>query len=76
MLVLSRRESDRVVFPNLGITVHVTRIEGRTVRLGSRCRLLVGLDDRVGAVGRELLQKLHVAAGPLDREAIDQRVVP
>jgi carbon storage regulator CsrA len=34
MLVLSRRESDRVVFPNLGITIHVTRIEGRTVRLG------------------------------------------
>jgi carbon storage regulator CsrA len=34
MLVLSRRENDSVVFPNLGITVHVTRIEGRTVRLG------------------------------------------
>jgi carbon storage regulator CsrA len=34
MLVLSRRENDAVVFPNLGITVRVTRIDGRTVRLG------------------------------------------
>lgn len=34
MLVLSRHQQDQVVFPNLGITVHVLRIEGKTVRLG------------------------------------------
>ncbi len=34
MLVLSRREDDKIVFPNLGITVEVLRIAGRTVRLG------------------------------------------
>ena len=34
MLVLSRREDDKIVFPNLGITVEVLRIAGRSVRLG------------------------------------------
>ncbi len=34
MLVLSRRENDKVVFPKLGITVEVLRIAGRSVRLG------------------------------------------
>ncbi len=34
MLVLSRRENDKIVFPNLGITVEVLRIAGRSVRLG------------------------------------------
>jgi carbon storage regulator CsrA len=34
MLVLARRENDKLVFPNLGITVHVVRIDGKTVRLG------------------------------------------
>lgn len=34
MLVLSRRQNDKLVFPNLGITVHVIRIDGKTVRLG------------------------------------------
>src|SRR5688500_18773444 len=34
MLVVSRRPNDRIVFPKLGITVHVVRVEGRSVRLG------------------------------------------
>ena len=34
MLVLSRREADKVLFPALGITVEVTRVQGKTVRLG------------------------------------------
>ncbi|MFK7765853.1 MAG: carbon storage regulator [Mariniblastus sp.] len=34
MLVLSRRESETVVFPSLGISVEVTRVQGKTVRLG------------------------------------------
>jgi carbon storage regulator CsrA len=34
MLVLSRKESDRVLFPTLGITVEVLRIQGNTARLG------------------------------------------
>lgn len=34
MLVLSRRQDDKVVFPNLGITVKVLRLRGNVVRLG------------------------------------------
>ncbi len=34
MLVLSRRATDKICFPNLGISVEVLRINGNTVRLG------------------------------------------
>jgi carbon storage regulator CsrA len=34
MLVLSRRQDEKIVFPQLGITVEVLRIAGRSVRLG------------------------------------------
>ena len=34
MLVLSRREAEKVLFPNLGITIEITRVQGSTVRLG------------------------------------------
>ncbi|MGI9515823.1 MAG: carbon storage regulator [Pirellulaceae bacterium] len=34
MLVLTRREDQKVLFPNLGIAVEVVAIQGNTVRLG------------------------------------------
>ncbi len=34
MLVLSRREGEKLVFPNLGITLEVVRVRGSAVRLG------------------------------------------
>lgn len=34
MLVLSRGKDDRIVFPTLGITVEILRIEGNRIRLG------------------------------------------
>jgi carbon storage regulator CsrA len=34
MLVLSRRQNEKSLFPNLGISVQVIRIAGKTVRLG------------------------------------------
>ncbi|NLY00836.1 MAG: response regulator [Rhodopirellula sp.] len=34
MLVLSRREGEKLVFPNLGVTLEVLRIKGNTARLG------------------------------------------
>lgn len=34
MLVLSRRESDKVLFPSLGISVEVLRVQGNRTRLG------------------------------------------
>ncbi len=34
MLVLSRKEDERILFPNLGITVEVLRVKGGNVRVG------------------------------------------
>jgi carbon storage regulator CsrA len=34
MLVLSRRVNETILFPGLGITIHVLRMQGNTVRLG------------------------------------------
>ena len=34
MLVLSRKEADRILFPSLGITIEVLRIRGNTARIG------------------------------------------
>jgi carbon storage regulator CsrA len=34
MLVLARRQNEKIVFPNLGITVQVVRIDGKAVRIG------------------------------------------
>ena len=34
MLVLSRRQNEQIVFPELGITIDVVRVKGKTVRLG------------------------------------------
>ena len=34
MLILTRNEGEKIVFPGLGITVEVTRINGGKVRLG------------------------------------------
>lgn len=34
MLVLARREGEKVIFPNLGITLEVVRVKGNTARLG------------------------------------------
>jgi len=34
MLVLTRRQNDKIVFPNLGISVEVLRVSGNAVRVG------------------------------------------
>src|SRR5262249_32965178 len=34
MLVLSRKEQEKIVFPNLGITVEILRIAGSAARVG------------------------------------------
>jgi carbon storage regulator CsrA len=34
MLVLSRRESEKILFPSLGISIEVVKIQGRRTRLG------------------------------------------
>lgn len=34
MLVLSRKEDDKILFPNLGVSVQILRVEGNKVRVG------------------------------------------
>lgn len=34
MLVLSRGRNEKVVFPTLGITIEILRVDGRNVRIG------------------------------------------
>jgi carbon storage regulator CsrA len=34
MLVLSRRPEEKIVFPSLGVTIQVLRIQGNAVRIG------------------------------------------
>ena len=34
MLVLSRRESEKIFFPDLGISLEIVRVKGNTVRIG------------------------------------------
>jgi carbon storage regulator CsrA len=52
MLVLSRRQDDKIVFPNLGITVEILRIAGQSVRIG------VDAPSDVRVLRHELADKL------------------
>jgi carbon storage regulator CsrA len=58
MLVLSRRQDDKIVFPNLGITVEVLKIAGRCVRIG------VQAPPNVRVLRHELAEKLDQTAPP------------
>ncbi len=76
MLILSRRESEKVLFPTLGITIEVSRIKGKTVRLGidapKEIRIIRGeLEDTAGwndkpKSNRRPYQSNHDEAGELD----------
>lgn len=52
MLILSRREDDKIVFPNLGITIEILRIAGSSVRIG------VDAPSNVRVLRHELAEKL------------------
>lgn len=56
MLVLSRRENDKIMFPHLGITVEILRIAGRSVRLG------VQAPASVRVLRHELAQEADLAS--------------
>ena len=34
MLILARRPDEKIVFPSIGVTLHVIRIQGNAVRIG------------------------------------------
>ncbi len=50
MLVLSRREGERIVFPTIGVTLEVLRLKGNTARLGIEApRSIAVLRDELSA---------------------------
>ncbi|MHB8897612.1 MAG: response regulator [Thermoguttaceae bacterium] len=57
MLVLSRRQDDKIIFPNLGITVEILRIAGQSVRIG------VEAPSDVRVLRHELADKSGETAG-------------
>ncbi len=78
MLVLSRRENEKVLFPHLGITVQVLRLSGNQVRLGvnapKHVRVLRDeLSDPAAFIpppndlGNRLQTRIHAAAEELCR---------
>jgi carbon storage regulator CsrA len=50
MLVLSRRSGQQIVIPSLGVTIHLTRIQGQTARIG------IDAPDDVDVLRAELLE--------------------
>jgi carbon storage regulator CsrA len=51
MLVLSRRESEKIFFPDLGISLEIVRVKGNTVRVG------IDAPQEVRVLRGELLDK-------------------
>ena len=60
MLVVSRRPNDRIVFPKLGITVHVVRVDGKSVRLG------IEAPREVRVLRHEIADRIHEEPGDPD----------
>ena len=58
MLVLSRRQKEKVCFPSLGITIQVLAIKGDIVRIGFEA------PPEVNVVREELLAKSQASAPP------------
>ncbi len=58
MLVLSRGQTDKIVFPNLDITIEVLRIEGNRVRVG------INAPKDISVLRHEIAQKQARAEGP------------
>ena len=69
MLVLSRRQNDKLVFPNLGITIEILKIAGRSVRVGVQAPsgVRVFRQEILSELDRVLTEK--VAAGEAGESA-------
>jgi carbon storage regulator CsrA len=63
VLVLSRRLNEKIVLPDLGITVQVVALQGNTVRLA------IEAPPEVKIAREELLHKPHPSARPGSRRA-------
>lgn len=71
MLVLSRRRNDKILFPNLGITVEILKVDGRTVRVGVDAPPEVAIQRHEIAARGDVAKPAAVkqAAGPVDEQA-------
>ncbi|QDT11147.1 response regulator [Planctomycetes bacterium K23_9] len=56
MLILSRKENQRVVFPNLGVAIEILQLEGNRVRVG------VDAPDHIRILRGELIDEKELAA--------------
>ncbi|MEQ8786616.1 MAG: response regulator [Pirellulaceae bacterium] len=69
MLVLSRRQNDKIVFPNLGITVEILKVAGRSVRVG------VAAPEEVSVLRHEIVeQEGHAIADALPAGMLSHRL--
>lgn len=69
MLVLSRRQNDKVVFPRLGVTVEILRINGRSVRVG------IDAPPEVSVLRHEIVQQEgHKIAASLPTDKLSHRL--
>ncbi|HTN75656.1 MAG TPA: carbon storage regulator, partial [Pirellulaceae bacterium] len=59
MLVLSRRPNEKIVFPNLGISIEVLRVAGNLVKIG------VDAPPEVRILREELVDDQRAAAAPV-----------
>lgn len=70
MLVLSRKETQSIVFPNLGISVSIVSIKGQRVRVG------IDAPSDIPILREELCDGMDMSSSsvPLDRHAIRNRL--
>jgi carbon storage regulator CsrA len=72
MLVLSRKENEEILFPNLGINVRITRIEGKNVRIGIEAPKDVSILRGELASGSEDLQPKASSAEKISHQVRNQ----
>jgi len=68
MLVLSRKKNDKILFPNLGISVEVVKIGGQSVRLG------IEAPAHVAVKRHELTDEPHPKRKPPQIELLSERI--
>ncbi len=78
MLVLSRRENEKVVFANLGVSVEVLRVAGKVVRLGIQAPAEIQIlrDELTDPTTARHLPADHLPADHLPADHLPVRAAP